>query len=240
MDNISKEKSGQPCVGIIMLDTRFPRIKGDIGNPETFGFPVLYEVVKGASPERIVHQADRSLIQPFVEAGRFLINHGARIIATSCGFLALFHNELTHALGVPVFSSSLLQVHIAQAIIKQEQKIGIITASKSSLTPHHFAAIGIEQDSLEIVGMEGAEEFTAVFINGKRTLDEGKCGEEIAAAALQLKNMHVDIGAIILECTNMPPYTHIVHEVTGGLPVFDTVTMLNYAAAAINLRNPLR
>lgn len=227
-------------MGIIMLDTRFPRIKGDIGNPDTFDFPVLYEVVKGASPERIILRADRSLIQPFVEAGRSLINRGARIIATSCGFLTLFHNELTYALGVPVFSSSLLQVRIAQSIIKQEQKVGIITASKSSLTPHHFTAIGIEQDSLEIVGMEDAEEFTAVFIHGKRTLDEGKCGEEMAAVALRLKNINIDIGAIVLECTNMPPYTHIVHEVTGGIPVFDMVTMLNYAAATMDLRRPLR
>lgn len=236
MDNMTKEKSRQPCVGIIMLDTRFPRIKGDIGNPDTFDFPVIYEVVKGASPEKIVLQGDRSLIQPFVEAGQSLINRGARIIATSCGFLALFHNELTHALGVPVFSSSLLQVHIAQAIINQEQKVGIITASKKSLTPKHFAAIGLEKNDLEIIGMEDAEEFTAVFMNGKRTLDEGKCGEEMAAAALRLKNINIDIGAIVLECTNMPPYTHVVHEVTGGLPVFDLVTMLDYAAATIGLR----
>ena len=41
-------------VGILMLDTFFPRIPGDMGNATTWPFPVLYRVVKGASPERVV------------------------------------------------------------------------------------------------------------------------------------------------------------------------------------------
>jgi len=240
MQNISEKKSDHSCVGIIMLDTQFPRIIGDIGNPNSFDFPVQYEVVKGASAEKIVCKADRDFIQPFIEAGQSLIDRGARIITTSCGFLSLFHNELNQALGVPVFSSSLQQVSIAQSIIKREQKVGIITANKVFLTPNHFTAIGINYDSLEIVGMEDAEEFTAVFIDGKKTLDEGKCNQEMAAAALRLKNMNTDIGAIVLECTNMPPYSLIIREVTGGLPIFDMMTMVNYAAAAIGLHNPLR
>ena len=158
-----------------MLDTTFPRIKGDIGNPATFNFPVQYRVVNGASPERLVIQADKSLIQPFIEAGRSLIREGAFAIATSCGFLALFHRELTQALDVPVFSSSLLQVHMAQSIIKKNQKVGIITARKASLTLDHLAAIGIEHYPLAIIGMEEAEEFSSVFIKGKSTLDSDKC-----------------------------------------------------------------
>jgi len=223
-------------VGVIMLETHFPRIKGDIGNPDTFDFPVQFEVVKGASPERIVLQADRSLIQPFIKAGRSLIKNGARIITTSCGFLALFHNELTQALSVPVFSSSLLQVHMAQAIIGKEQKVGIITAHKVSLTQKHLAAIGIEHYNIAIIGMEESEEFLSVFIKGKKTLDEEKCGKEMQETALKLKNSNPDIGAIVLECTNMPPYAQIVHKVTGGLPVFDMATMINYAHSTIKYK----
>jgi len=94
----SNSKNSLPSVGIIMLDTSFPRIKGDIENPATFEFPVQFKVVEGASPEKIVLQADKSFLQPVIEAGLRLIDNGAEIIATSCGFLALFHNELTRAL----------------------------------------------------------------------------------------------------------------------------------------------
>ena len=124
MTQLFENQVTRPSVGVIMLDTHFPRIKGDIGNPDTFDFPVQYKIVKGASPDRVVLQADRRLIQPFIEAGRSLIRNGAKILTTSCGFLALFHNELTQALSVPIFSSSLLQVHMAQSIIKQEQRGG--------------------------------------------------------------------------------------------------------------------
>ncbi len=216
-----------------MLDTTFPRIKGDIGNPATFNFPVQYRVVNGASPERMVIQADKSLIQPFIEAGRSLIREGAFAIATSCGFLALFHRELTQALDVPVFSSSLLQVHMAQSIIKKNQKVGIITARKASLTLDHLAAIGIEHYPLAIIGMEEAEEFSSVFIKGKSTLDSDKCQQEMKTVALKLKELNPDIGAIVLECTNMPPYVKIIHSATGGLPIFDVVTMINYAHTAL-------
>lgn len=238
MERIEKKSSAATGVGIgiIMLDTTFPRIVGDVGNPDTFDFPVLYKVVKGASPERLVVEADRTLLQPFIEAGRLLINKGAGAIATSCGFLALFHQELVQALDVPVFSSSLLQVHLANSVIKRDQKVGIITARKESLTHQHLAAIEIDHYPLAIIGMEQAEEFSSVFIHGKTTLDEKKCGQEMKAVASKLIGDHPEIGAIVLECTNMGPYSQIVHEVTGGLPVFDVVTMVKYMYSTLTFK----
>ncbi len=45
-----------PAVGILMLDTRFPRFPGDIGNAATWPFPVLYRAVRDASPEHVARQ----------------------------------------------------------------------------------------------------------------------------------------------------------------------------------------
>ena len=113
--------------------------------------------------------------------------------------------------------------------------MGIITAHKGSLTQHHLAAIGIEQDDVEMIGMEASESLQRVFIEGRQTLDEKKCGKEMQEAALNLITVNPDIGAIVLECTNMPPYTRIVRKVT-GVPVFDMVTMINYAHSTITDR----
>ena len=44
------------AVGILMLEARFPRIPGDMGNALSWPFPVLYRVVPQASPERVVQQ----------------------------------------------------------------------------------------------------------------------------------------------------------------------------------------
>ena len=238
MPTIEKVKtfSREPVFGIIMLDTVFPRISGDVGNPETFPFPVRYEVVKGANSTRVVKDADPSLLQPFIDAARALESNGVQAVATSCGFLSLFHRELVNAINVPVFSSSLLQVPLIHQIISKSLKIGIITAHKQSLTDRHLAGVGIQSYPLAIIGMDDAEEFTAVFIEGKTTLDSEKCREEMISAAKRLIALHPDVGAIVLECTNMPPYAKDIQDVT-GLPVFDIVTMIHYGHAALNRRH---
>ena len=225
--------SPEPVFGIIMLDTVFPRILGDIGNPDTFAFPVRYEVVKGASSRRVVRDADPLLLQDFIDAARTLESSGAQAVATSCGFLSIFHRELVDAINVPVFSSSLLQVPLIHQIIRKGMKIGIITARKQSLTDKHLAGVGIQSYPLAIIGMDDAEEFTAVFIEGKTTINTEKCRKEMISAAEKLIAVHPDVGAIVLECTNMPPYAKDIQEVTGR-PVFDVVTMINYGYAVIS------
>ena len=228
--------TNEPAMGIIMLDTVFPRILGDIGNPDTFSFPVRYKIVEGATPHRVVKDADPALLHHFIEAACELEQRGVRAVATSCGFLAIFHQELVRSVAVPVLTSSLLQTHLAQAIIAKNQKVGIITASKRSLTPKHLAGVGIQSYPLAIIGMDDADEFAAVFIEGKKTINVQKCRQEMVAAAKRLVASHPDVGAIILECTNMPPYAKEIHQATGR-PVFDVVTMINYAYTAVVKHN---
>ena len=221
-------------VGILLLETAFPRIVGDIGNPQTFPFPVLYRTVKGATPQKIVIEADSGMVDAFIREGRTLASRGVKVVATSCGFLALFHRRLADALPVPVFTSSLLQAHIAREVIRSDQKIGIITARRQSLTSAHLAGVGIQAYPLVIVGMETAEEFSAVFLGQKPILNEARCRQEMQAAARQLVRCHPEVGAIVLECTNMPPYADTVRRTT-GLPVFDAVTLVMHAYNAIAL-----
>lgn len=216
-----------------MLDTSFPRIPGDVGNPDTFSFPVRYKVVKGATSTRVVKKADPSLINPFIDAARSLESNGARAIATSCGFLSIFHRELVDAVTVPVFSSSLLQVPLISQIIGRDKKVGVITARRKSLTDNHLAGVGVQSYPLAIIGMDDAEEFSSVFIEGKTTMDTKKCRKEMIDAAARLVTLHPDVGAILLECTNMPPFAKDIQDVTGR-PVFDVVTMINYGYAVVS------
>ena len=60
-------------LGILMLEARFPRILGDMGNGGTWPFPVLYKVVSGASPERVVLKGAAGLLPDFIAAGQELI-----------------------------------------------------------------------------------------------------------------------------------------------------------------------
>ncbi|MGI6603777.1 MAG: aspartate/glutamate racemase family protein [bacterium] len=218
-------------LGIIMLDTRFPRLQGDVGNAATFPFPVRYQIVTGASPVKVVREADPSLIAPFIAAARDLEAAGVRAITTSCGFLALWQQELAAAVSVPLFTSSLLQVPLVWHMTGR-RPVGIITADAKSLTPAHLRAVGADQVPSVIIGLEGASEFTRTFIEGEPSLNVEAAEAEVRAAARRLKREHPEIGAVVLECTNLPPFADVVREET-RLGVFDIVTLSHFVVRAL-------
>jgi maleate cis-trans isomerase len=223
-------------LGILMLEARFPRIPGDMGNAMTWPFPVLYRVVKGASPERVVLHGAAGLLPDFLEAAAELVSFGAEAITTNCGFLSLFQREIAAHAGVPVATSSLMQVPWVQATLPPGKRVGVITVSGSSLTPRHFEAAGAPVDT-PFVGTENGVEFFRVLILGeKQDMDVGLAARDILDAGRQLVAAHPDVAAIVLECTNMPPYAHALREVL-GMPVFDIYSLITWMHAGIRPRD---
>jgi len=212
-------------LGILMLEARFPRIPGDMGNAGTWPFPVLYRVVRGASPERVVLEGARGLLPDFIAAARDLVDLGAEAITTNCGFLALFQAELAAAVKVPVATSSLMQVPWVQATLPPGRRVGVITVSRGSVTPAHLDGAGVPRDT-PMEGTESGREFFRVLIKAeKQDMDVALAERDILDAGERLVARHPDIGAIVLECTNMPPYAAALRDAL-GMPVFDIYTMI--------------
>src|SRR5580765_8202360 len=122
-------------VGILMLDTRFPRIAGDMGNAATFPFPVRYHRVTGAAPDLVVRRGAEGLLPAFVEGARALEREGVGAITTNCGFLVKYQRQLTAAVAVPVFTSSLLLVPLVHRMLPAGRRIGVMTVSAGTLGP---------------------------------------------------------------------------------------------------------
>lgn len=222
-------------LGILMLDARFPRIPGDMGNATTWPFPVMYRVVKGATPERVVLQGAEGLLDDFLAAAAELVDQGAEALTTNCGFLTLFQRELATHVRVPVATSALMQVPWVQAMLPPGKRVGIVTVSKSSLTDAHLTAAGVPLD-VPIAGTEGGREFFRVLIRAeKQDMDVALAEQDILDAGRSLVAAHPEVGAIVLECTNMPPYARALREVV-GLPVFDIVSMIEWFHAGIRPR----
>jgi Asp/Glu/hydantoin racemase len=223
-------------LGILMLEARFPRIPGDMGNAATWPFPVLYRVVRGASPERVVLRHAEGLLDDFLAAAADLVSLGAEAITTNCGFLALFQRELAAHVRVPVATSALLQVPWVQATLPPGKRVGIVTVSAGSLTPRHLAAAGVAADT-PVVGTEQGREFFRVLILGeKQDMDVGLAAADILAAGRRLVAQHPDVGAVVLECTNMPPYAHALRAAL-GLPVFDVYSLVSWLHAGLRPRD---
>ena len=222
-------------LGILMLEARFPRIPGDMGNGATWPFPVLYRVVRGASPEKVVLHGAHGLLPAFIEAARELVSLGAEALTTNCGFLCLFQKELATAAGVPVATSSLMQVPWVQATLPPGKCVGVVTISGSTLTPAHLAAAGVPPDT-PVVGTESGREFFRVLIRAEKDdMDVALARQDIVDAGKALVARHPEVGAIVLECTNMPPYAAALQAET-GLPVYDIYSMINWFHAGLRPR----
>jgi Asp/Glu/hydantoin racemase len=222
-------------LGVLMLEARFPRIPGDMGNAGTWPFPVLYKVVRGASPRKVVLDGARGLLDAFVDGARELVSDGAEAITTNCGFLSLFQRELAAAVGVPVATSSLMQVPWVQATLPPGRRVGVVTVSRAALTPAHLEAAGVPPDT-PLEGVENGREFFRVIVNGEKDdLDVELARRDVVDAGARLARAHPDVGAIVLECTNMPPYAAALQAAV-GLPVYDVYSMIAWFAAGLRPR----
>jgi hypothetical protein len=227
-------------VGILMLDTRFPRPPGDVGNASTWPFPVRYRIVKGAE-SRVVISDGMKMLGPFTEAACELEADGVKIITTSCGFLAVAQRELQAAVRVPVLTSSLLQVPLAARLIRPDQRVAIIT-SRDQLTERHFEGTGWSSKTIPVhvtVLPEDAQ-MTKVYSSMVPEAPHPEADQEILEsdlgdAANRTLREHPEVGAFVLECTNYVPYSAAIRRAT-GLPVFDlyTLVMHSYFATSGN------
>ncbi|MFN0301206.1 MAG: aspartate/glutamate racemase family protein [Burkholderiales bacterium] len=222
-------------IGILMLEARFPRIPGDMGNAETWPFPVLYKVVKGASPDRVVRRGAEGLLDAFCEAARELVAMGADGITTNCGFLSIYQKEVAAAAGVPVAISSMMQAPFIQSTLPPGKRVGMLTISAKTLTPRHLQAIGVDP-ATPIVGTDGGREFTRAILNDEAKMDIALAEADILDAGRALIAKYPDVGAVLLECTNMCPYAAALAR-TIGKPVFDIVSFVSWFHSGLRPRD---
>ena len=214
------------AVGVLMLETRFPRILGDIGHAQTWPFPVHYKVIRGATPDNVVCRDPQALVNGFIQGGRELVAKGCAGITTSCGFLILLQDRIQQALGVPVATSFLMQIPLVQATLPPCKKVGVITISASNLSEDHFRAAGAPPDT-PVIGTEHGRCFSKTILTDAPTLDVAAARLDLVEAARDIKTRHKDLGAIVLECTNMAPYAADIALET-GLPVYTIYSFISW------------
>ena len=218
-------------IGILMLEAQFPRILGDMGNAETWPFPVLYKIVRGATPDRVVRKNAEGTLDRFIAAAEELVSDGADAITTNCGFLSIFQKELSAAVRVPVLTSSLMQVGTVNMLLPDSKKAGILTISKSTLSDAHLRAANVPLGT-PIGTTEDGAEFSRVILNDELQLNIELARMDNINAALKMKTDHPELGAIILECTNMSPYAKAMQEAV-ELPVYSIVNFVEWLHAGL-------
>jgi hypothetical protein len=215
------------ALGVLMLDTVFPRFPGDVGHAATWPFPVRYHIVEGAFSHRIMGpDPDPALLQPFIDGARRLEAEGVRAITTSCGFLCVYQRELAAAVGVPMLTSALLQVPIVARYLRPGQRVGILT-ERPNLTARHFAGAGWSAGDIPVtVGtLPDNAAFPTIYVDGGTEADYDALEREMSDAARDLIRRNPDVGAIVAECTNFVPFSQAIRRAT-GMPVYDHYTLV--------------
>jgi hypothetical protein len=205
-------------LGILMLDTAFPRLPGDVGHPSSWRMPVRYRRVAGATPGRVVRKTDAQLLAPFLDAAHALVAEGARALTTSCGFLVRWQSVLQAALPVPVWTSSLLALPSLPGA-------GVLTVDAASLGAAELAAAAAPPDT-PVVGLEPGCHLQTALLQNRPALDAAQACADTVAAARQLVRLHQGIACIVLECTNLPPYATAIEQATGR-PVHHLMTLVH-------------
>lgn len=206
---------------------------GNSTNPASYDVPVRFCRVPGANIKTILEQPDRKILARMIEEARRLVDDGARAITTSCGFNAIFQKDLADALEVPVFASSLLQVPLISRMLGSGREIGVITAKKSALREEHLHAVGITpQIPIKIFGMEECPEWNKIFRTPDEDVDLELIREEVVGKAIEAASSNPAMGAFVLECTDLPPFSESIRKAT-GLPVYDFITLVDYVKSGL-------
>jgi len=221
------------AIGVLSSESYYYKLPGHVKNALTFDFPVTYKIIKGAFSKVIVEQKGGNLLNSFIEGAKELEKEGVKAITGSCGFLLLFQDKITSAVSVPVFISSLLQIPLVHKMIGKDKKVGILVASQKSLTNDYLIAAGAENVPVCVTGMDGKKEFQEVIIQKLRTeIDIQKMEEEVLEVVKELYNNNPTMGALVIECTDLPPFGYKIQQMIKK-PVFDIVTLTKYVHSCV-------
>lgn len=233
MTSVDHQQISGYSVGIVYIENvNYPLIPGNVVNAYTYDFPVRMMPVKNLVNERLFN-ADPTVKDDIIATAKHMVEaEGVRAICSACGFFGNYHKDVAAAVDVPVAMSSLVQIPWIRTLLRPGQKIGVLTANGASISDELLKNCGIE-DSSDLVfrGMESSKEFSVVLDN-RGYFDNNIARQEVVNAALEITSQHDDIGAILLECSDMPPYAADIQAAT-QLPVFDFITLIKWLHNAV-------
>jgi hypothetical protein len=214
------------AIGILQLDCSLPFIPGDVDNASTYRYPVLYRVVPGLSTAACLRGAPE-LAAAAVAGAVELEKQGVRAVTSDCGFMLQFQDAVREAVRIPVWMSSLLQLPLIATGLAPSRPIAVITANSNNLTGDFLARSGIAvRNPIIIRGLQEMPEFKTAVLDEKGSIDAALIEAEIVGLSRQIKVERPDLGAILLECSMLPPYAKAMQDAV-GVPVFDFITMID-------------
>ena len=214
------------AVGILVLDLWYPLLPGNVANACTYDYPVMYKVMHGTTIP-MIHAGAPELLDHILDGATQLIRQGARAIVGACGYFANYQQAAAEALDVPVYLSSMLQVPMIGQGLKPDQTVGILCAKESALTDDTLRQCGItDRSRIRVAGAQDIPDFKGI-LECTGEFDSHRLGQDLADLAHAFVKANPDIGALLQECSDMPPYARTIQNRIRR-PVFDFITLIDW------------
>lgn len=220
--------SGQ-ALGIIAVDLDYPKVPGNVVNATTYDFPVLYEMVSFEIEQ--LFAGDPNIKEQVIAAAKKLEAEGVRAIIGACGYFAHFQKDVAAAVGVPVFMSSLCQMATIKTWLPSDRKIAVFAADGASINDEFLANVNTTTEQIVVVNVGDMESFAPIRW-GKGPLNNGLLEDDLCTLAKKICEEHPEVDAILLECSDLPPYAAAIQRAT-GLPVFDFITLAKWVESVV-------
>src|SRR5690348_4013856 len=123
-----------------------------------------------ASPHRVVHGKAGGLRGEFLAAAEELVRLGADGITTTSGFLSVYQRQISAHVGVPVATSSLMQIPFIEQMLPPSKRVGVLTISAADLSAEHLRAPGANP-ATPVAGTDHGSEFTRAILGDEERLD---------------------------------------------------------------------
>lgn len=223
--------AGRP-IGIIAVQLDYPKIPGNVQNHGTFPYPVIYAEVRFEIEQ--LFAGDPAIEEMIVDAARQLEAQGAAAVVGACGFFAHFQEKVAAAVDVPVFMSSLTQLPLIKRGLKPGQEVLVVAADGASVTDELLAHVGADSSGVVVQNVGDRKAFAAIRYS-QEPLDNGALIDDLCTLTAQRCAERPQIGAILLECSDLPPYAADIQAATGR-PVYDFIGLIDWVHHAIAQR----
>jgi len=225
-------------LGIVEMANKPLRHRGNLGNPETFAYPVVYASAASAYTDRILNR-DPAVAADYVRQGERLQEQGIKALLTTCGFNVAYQAEIARRLRVPVATSSLLLLPLVLRLVSVDRVVGVITFDEQQLDPALLEMAGVapaDRSRLKVLGLDGTRTWQELR-KPEPALPLEVIGDDLMLSIHRLIDTTPALGAILLECSALCPFSPAIRAAT-GLPVFDFVSLANLLQGSVSDVNP--
>jgi Asp/Glu/hydantoin racemase len=227
-------------VGILKFDNKFyPMMPGDVGNATTYPFPVLIREIKGLEdnpyPPLVAPDGTYNAeVELCIDAAMQMEKDGVRAIAMCCGFFSLIQPVVAQHVGIPIMTSPLMMIPVIHQMLRPGQTVLVVTAAARLLSNDFFQPVGADlNDRVTLVGLDDSSCFNAMCMGGtEQSFEYEELRDDLISAIAEGRKRDPHVGAILLECTTLPPFAVEVRAAT-GLPVFDFVACVEWMHRAV-------